>query len=116
MSLQRFTPTSDKNDKRLQFCHYYVIHGLFSSTSAHLIGQFNPVSQMKLIDSSFEFIKSFSEKCIASFERINDIHNELVKKEDAEIVSAAKNRENSVLKEDPITPEDIGSKKLLNLT
>ena len=115
MSLQTFKPTSDKNDRRLQFCHHYVIHGLFYSTSAHLIHQFDPVSQMKLIDSSFEFLKSFSEKCIASFERLNIKHNELIKQEDAVFVSAAKEREKNDLRDDPITPEDIGSKKFLNL-
>ena len=116
MSLQKFTPTSDKNDKRLQFCHFYVIHGLFFSSTAHLIGQFNPVLEMKLIDSSFEFLKSFSEKCISSFERLNIKHIELIKQEDAVIVSVAKEREQTVLRDDPITPEDIGSKKLLHLT
>jgi hypothetical protein len=71
---------------------------------------------MKLIDSSFEFFKSFSEKCIASFEKLNIKHNELIKQEDAVIVSSAKEREKTDFIDDPITPEDIGSKKLLNLT
>ena len=71
---------------------------------------------MKLIDSSFEFFKSFSEKCIASFEKLNIKHNELIKQEDAVIVSSAKEREKTDFIDDPITPEDIVSKKLLNLT
>jgi hypothetical protein len=70
---------------------------------------------MKLIDSSFEFFKSFSEKCIASFEKLNSKYKELIKQEDAVIVSAAKERAKSDLSDDQITPEDIGSKKLLNL-
>ena len=51
-----------------------------------------------------------------SFERLNIKHIELIKQEDAEIVSVAKEREQTVLRDDPITPEDIGSKKLLHLT
>jgi hypothetical protein len=112
MKLRAFTPTSDKNDKRLQFCHFYVIHALFYSSSAHLIQQFNPVSQMKLIDTSFEFFKTFSEKCIASFERLNIKHNELIKQEDAEILGAAKDKddERPNYRTEPITPLESGGK------
>lgn len=112
MKLREFTPTSDKNDKRLQFCHYYVIHGLFYLSSAHLINQFNPVAQMKLIDSSFEFFKAFSEKCISSFERLNIKHSELVRQEDAAIVSAAKVKddERPDYRTEPITALEKGGK------
>ncbi len=112
MKLSTFKPTSDKNDRKLQFCHYYFFHALFYISSAHLINQFNPVAQMKLIDSSFEFFKTFSEKCISSFERLNIKHSELVRQEDAAILSSVKVKveKSPDHRIEPITPLENGGK------
>ena len=67
---------------------------------------------MKLIDFTFEFFKTFSEKCISTFERLNIKHSELVSQEDAAIVSSVKVKVEKSLEHitEPITPLENGGK------
>jgi hypothetical protein len=67
---------------------------------------------MKLIDFTFEFFKTFSEKCISTFERLNIKHSELVSQEDAAIVASVKVKveERPDHRTEPITPLENGGK------
>jgi hypothetical protein len=60
IKLKPFVPTSDKSNMRLQFCHRLLHIGLYYSSSGHIIPSYDPISQMKIIDTSLQFLNVFS--------------------------------------------------------
>ena len=74
-------------------CHQLVINGLLYSLSAHLITLFDPISQMRLIDSALEFLEKFKSKCLIPKDGIRIKQDELLKKEQEQLIKEASEKQ-----------------------
>jgi hypothetical protein len=90
--LSPFEQKSDKNDNRLQHCHYLVIIGLQYACSGHLLQSFNQINQMKTIDATLSFINVF-RKDLSKKQCLIKRYNELSRVEEQAIIQAALEKE-----------------------
>ena len=61
LDLKPYKATSDQTNARLQFCHRILYYGLYHAITGHITVLYDPISQMKILDSTTQFMECFSQ-------------------------------------------------------